>query len=421
MKPYAVILVFLICVSCASVQKPFQTAFYKLPTVSTLQMKDMDAVKNHIGNRKVVMLGESIHMTSEFSTVRKHIIHNLHEQSDFQLLLFEGSPIEFWIAQDKYLNSKRNQSAVDEFQKTALFGLWQTLEINAVLKDVLQTQATNRPMYVSSYDVQIGQGRNFAQGKSVLGEFVKILNTRKVKLKRSEEKELLFLENLVSCKRKKFPVAAEDFRKAEESIKRMDQVISRMKTASTLESHELFLKSMPVFMKFSLDFCNEANSSKRNYTEVRDDWASKQFLSQIHTIGKKSIVWAHSGHVRLGPSKSGRMSFGSFTRKSLGQDIFGIHFTARTGTAIAFMDSIGNEIEPIEKSVLSVDSVSLEKMLSGLESQSDIFVPVFGNEQFFSSPETTRSEPDGFGPINPLLDFDGYYLIQEIKPPKLDL
>lgn len=407
--------------SCATNQVSQKPMFYKMSPASEIQPKDMDSVRSSVGNRSIVMLAESIHLTSEFSIVRRNIIQNLYDQNGFELLLFEGSPIEFWIAQDQYLTSDKTDVAVNEFQKTALFGLWQTKEINELLSAALKTQNSDKPMYISSYDVQIGQGRRFTQGKGVFDEFIKRLKAHKMKLSKSEENEVLFLNNLVSCKRKKFPASGSDVKRVESSLKTLDLVVSRTKSGSSLQMHELFLKRVPKFLNYTLEFCREANSSTRNYTEIRDEWASKQFLTQINDLGRKTIVWAHSGHIRLEPSKSGRMSFGAFVRRQLGKDIFALHFTARSGSAIAFMDADGNEIELIEKALRPIESVSLEKKLSLLDNQADLFIPVEGNEGFLGSSETTRSEPDGIGPINPIKDFDGYYLIKEIKPPKLKM
>lgn len=418
-KTFLLIFITLLCDSCATVQTPKPTIF-EMPFADSLASKDFDFLKDYVGNKKVVMLGESIHLTSEFSKVRKVIIENLHNANGFDLLLFEGSPIEFWIAQEDFNKSNKGLDAVRDFQKTALFGLWQTDEINSVLKAALSTRSAQNPLYISSYDVQIGQGRQFTQGKNVFAEFVKRLKSRNIKMKSSEEKQILFLDNLVSCKRKKFPSSTDNYQKATTSIDHLKKAISKVKSRDSLNPHEQVLEMLPQLLGFSLEFCREANSSQRNYTEVRDEWASKQFLSILNRIGKKTIVWAHSGHVRLGPSRNGRMSFGAYTKKQLGDDVFAIDMTANTGSAVAFMDASGNEIELTEKPLLPVEKLSLESKMSPL-SRSDFFLPVKGNEGFLTSKESTRSEPDGLGPLDALKDFDGYYFVQKISPPKLNL
>lgn len=409
----------LITTSCATHQKSTKPTFFEMPSADFLSAKDLNFMKNYIGAKKVVMLGESIHLTSEFSKVRKAAIENLHEDG-FDLLLFEGSPIEFWIAQEDFVKSNKGRNAVRDFQKTALFGLWQTEEITAVLQQVLSTQSTENSLYVSSYDVQIGQGRQFAQGKNVFAEFIKRMKSRKIKMTSSEEKQVLFLDNLISCKRKKFPSSNDDYKKAAASINQLKMSVSKSKNRSLLKVHEDVLEMLPQFLGFSLDFCREVNSSQRNYTEVRDEWASKQFMFQLNQIGKKTIIWAHSGHVRLGPTRNGRMSFGAYIKKDLNDDVFAIHMTANTGSAIAFMDASGNEIELVEKPLLSLTNFSLEKKISFL-SQRDFFLPVKGNEWFFSQNETTRSEPDGLSPLDAVKDFNAYYFVQKISPPKLQL
>jgi erythromycin esterase len=395
-------------------------SFIQMPSADSLSPKDFGFLKEYVRNKRVVMLGESIHLTSEFSKVRRVAIDNLHNAHEFDLLLFEGSPIEFWVAQEDFNKSDKGLGAVREFQKTALFGLWQTEEINAVLKDALSPQSAPNPLDISSYDVQIGQGRQFSQGQNVFAEFIKRIKSRNVTMVPSEEKDIMFLDNLVSCKRKKFPVSNGDYRKARESIDRLKEIVSRAKLRDSSSTHENVLEMLPQLLGFSLEFCREVNLSQRNYTEVRDEWASKQFILLVNRIGKKTIVWAHSGHVRLGPGQNGRMSFGAYAKKHLADEIFSICMTANIGSAIAFMDASGNEIDLTERPLLPIEKLSLESKMSHL-SQKDLFLPVKGNDGFLTSNETSRSEPDGFASLDALKDFDAYYFVQKISPPKLQL
>jgi erythromycin esterase-like protein len=182
--------------------------------------------------------------------------------------------------------------------------------------------------------------------------------------------------------------------------------------------HEKVLALLPKVAGYSLEFCREAKEGKRNYTEVRDEWASKQFADLFSTLDQKTVVWAHSNHVRQSAGKGGQMAFGAYARSVFPEEIFAIHFTAGSGKAIAFTDAKGNEIEPVETGLLPLDKVSLEEKLSGL-SRMDFFVVSKNFPARFKDDETTRREPAGFMAIDPRKDFDAYYFVKEISTPRM--
>src|SRR5262245_58194733 len=105
-----------------------------------------------------MVLCESFRLSSTLRKSRERIIRTLHEMSEFGLLLFEGSPVEFWIAEEEFIGAKLTLEAVANFQRTALLGQWQTDEMRAVIDYALRTQAGagGSDLYMSSYDVQIG-------------------------------------------------------------------------------------------------------------------------------------------------------------------------------------------------------------------------------------------------------------------------
>jgi len=390
----------------------------EFPPATSLSSTDFDPIREAVGSRPIVMMGESIYLTSEFSRVRDMLIRNLHEYADFNLLLFEGSPIEFWIAEEEYLNSRKDVLSGSDFQKTALSGLWQTEEIRSVLDYALrsQTGVGSSDLYLSSYDVQMGEGRRFVRDRSVFESLVGLLKKRYKRLSRADEEAILALEGLVSCKRKGFPDSDEQYSQAEEGIRMLSQVVARSTKNDNSDLHERVLALLPKVAGYSLEFCREVKNGERNYTEVRDEWASRQFADLFSALNAKTLVWAHSTHVRQSSAKAGSMSFGAYARSAFPEETFAIHFTGGSGQSVAVTDARGNAIESIETVLLSLDKVSLEEKLSGLSTK-DFFVVSKNFPARFKSEETKRREPNRFIVIDPRSDFDAYYFVREITVP----
>jgi erythromycin esterase-like protein len=406
--------------SAREVKKSANTLFAEFPPASSLNSSDLDPIRTAVNGKKIVMMGESLHMSSELPKVREKLIRNLHETGDFGLLLFEGSPVEFWIAEEEFSGAKPTVESAANFQRTALFGLWQTDEMRAVVDYALRTQAGagGSDLYMSSYDVQIGQGRRFNDGKGVFEALLDVLKKRDRKISPEEREAILSLEGLVACSRKKFPGSEEESQKAQQGIDTLSQVVARA-SRSTEDLHERILALLPRAVGYSLELCREANSeTTRNYTEMREEWASKQFVEMFSTLGQKMLIWADSNHVRQSTRTDRATSFGAYIRQSLPEAVFAIQFTGAAGSALALKEKQGKESEPVAKTLLPLEKVTLESKLSALSSK-DLFITSQDLPSEFGGQESTRSEPDGSTLIDPRRDFDGYYLVQQINPPRL--
>src|SRR4030095_4310201 len=183
MKLRLSLLLLLTAASCsppAEVKKPVDTLVAEFPPTSFLNSSDLDPIREAVEGKKIVMMGESLRLSSELPKAREKLIRNLHETSEFGLLLFEGSPVEFWIAEEEFAGAKPTVESAANFQRTALLGQWQTDEMRAVVDYALRTQAGSggSDLYMSSYDVQIGQGRRFSDGKGVFETLLDLLRKR---------------------------------------------------------------------------------------------------------------------------------------------------------------------------------------------------------------------------------------------------
>src|SRR5688572_1005102 len=300
MKVCCLLFAFLFALSCAKPSEPVKTeeakaeTTFELPTISTLGSSDLAPVRTAIGGKTLVMLGESIHLTSEFPRVRDMLVRNLHESGEFSLLLFDGSPVDFWIAEEEYLSSTKDVLSGADFQKNALLALWQTDEIRSVIDYALRSQTGigRSDLYLSSYDVQIGQGRRFARGRSVFETLVGLLKKRDRRVPAAEEEAILFLEGLVGCEKKGFPESDEQYAQAEQGIGALARVAALTGRNSENDLHEKALTLLPKMVGYSLQFCREVKETTRDSAEARDDWASRQFIDLFSTMNHKAMVWA---------------------------------------------------------------------------------------------------------------------------------
>src|SRR5678816_4418930 len=333
MKPGFLLSVLFLVASCTTAPAPAVDTEKKdwvveFPSAASLSSTDFDPIRDVVGSRSIVMLGESMHLTSELSRVRDMLIRNLHENANFNLLLFEGSPIEFWIAEEEYLTSSRKDvlSGAD-LQKTALFRLWQSEEIRSAIDYALRTQSGvgSSDLYLSSYDVQMGQGRRFARDGAVFESLVRLLKKRYKRLSPADEESIVFLDGLVGCNRKGFPDSDEQYARAEDGIRTLTQVVAQSTKNDNSDYHEKVLALLPKVAGYSLEFCREIKDSKRTYSEVRDEWASKQFADLLSTLNAKTLVSAHKTYARPPADNNGKMFVRAYVRHACPHEIFARH------------------------------------------------------------------------------------------------
>ena len=423
MRVCCLLFVLLLAASCGAPPTPANVveddSSSGFPPASTLTLTDLDPIRKAVGEKTIVMMGGAIHFSTEFTRARDLLTRNLHESADFNLLLFEGSPVEFWIAEEEYLLSNKDVLAPSDFQKSALPVLWQTEEIRSMVEYALHSQSGmgSSDLYLSSYDVQIGQGRRFARGRTVFETLIGLLKTRDKRITSSDEEAILVLEGLVSCEQKEFPSSDEQYSQAEQGIAALSGVVARSIKQSN-DLHEKTLALLPKMVGYSLEFCREARASDRASDETRKEWSSRQFIDLISTLNQKAVVWGHSVDLRQSSPGGQHMSLGAYARGAFPDEVFALHFTAGAGRGIAFTDAKGKEIRPIETALLPLDKVSLESKLSRLGTK-DFFLTSNSLPSEFAKEETTRAEPGGFIQIDPRKDFDGYYFVVEVVAPGL--
>ena len=109
----------------------------------------LQAVSLATHGRRLVGLGESHHLTAEYSQAKVALIRHLHEHEGFDVLLFENPVAQLWLAMKEMATSGYPQSGI-----MGLFGIWKTHEVLPLFEYVLETQKTSRPLRVIGIDPQ---------------------------------------------------------------------------------------------------------------------------------------------------------------------------------------------------------------------------------------------------------------------------
>jgi len=117
-------------------------------SLTSENFSDLQCLKQYIGNRTLVQLGESSHGTKEYSQIKVRLIKFLHEQMGFDVIAFESGFFECF-----YTNENIDSLTEIEAMKNSIyFGVWGTNDVKELFTYIKSTQSTNHPLIFAGFD-----------------------------------------------------------------------------------------------------------------------------------------------------------------------------------------------------------------------------------------------------------------------------
>ncbi|XBO86423.1 erythromycin esterase family protein [Bacillus licheniformis] len=276
-----------------------------------------DFLKEILGNKRFVFLGESSHCVKEYIEAKASLIKYLHQELGFRILAFESELGDCTIG--NYLSEELSSK---EYMAGSIGKVWQNefmLDLFEYMKETQQPQ----PLYLTGVDVQQSMDKHFSSymRSHLTGDLRKAYVEFDTLTNEMLDKDYIF-------KRR--------FRKTVEEIEGIGQELIRELEKQTFPSamiRDVVLQTMK----------NRLNYFKANFTkgfsklfEYRDELMAKnlEFLSQHVYPDEKFIIWAHNLHIKKQSSVNRFSSYRSFVENLplfMKEDSFVIGFYAGEG------------------------------------------------------------------------------------------
>ncbi|HEY3808081.1 MAG TPA: erythromycin esterase family protein [Kofleriaceae bacterium] len=357
-----------------------------------------------IGSASIVQLGESLHITAEFPRARLRAVQYLHEQRGFDVLALEGSLVQSWLAEEQLLHSTDSR-AVDRAQSIAWFMLWRTPAMREVMAYVDATRSTPRPLYLTSFDVEIGQSAEYQGEARIVTDLIAALRSYGPPPDPEREPELRRgLAAIVDCS-----APAE---LASSAVGDLETWIGSIAARVQPPIHAAALRMIPDNFRGKLELCARTRGAPEKWQEVRDELnartaiALRDRLSASHAI----IVWAHHSHV----SYNSRIpSMGQHLHDALGGAVYTIGTFAGAGRVID-----GTVFG--ERDLPAISKVGVERMLGAVDHDAyfvDVSrLPTGDLAAGWLVPQTSRYETLARRPTILAKDFDGAIYVARVHP-----
>lgn len=324
-------------------QQPLQTYVDKhAATITSIDpgdtdYKDLKALKQAIGNSRIVMLGEQTHGEGSTFLAKTRIIQYLHEQLGFEVLAFESG---FYDVNKIWENVNAGASIMEQAPNN-LFYMYATSEQMYPLFDYIQQQLkTPKPLTVTGFESQHSGAKAISE---MMPDMEKFLGTHYKNVLDSNWQRFETICPTLFKDRNYRPDSASQqrFFKEVNSLKALLRPVNNQVRTHLPDDQGFWYRVVCSIESQAIRYWGLAKGNEINY---RDLQMADNLIWLADTVftGKKIIVWAHNGHIAntMGNSegKGGLQDFyntfipmGAKLKKHYGNNVYALGFSGAAG------------------------------------------------------------------------------------------
>ncbi|NRB49818.1 MAG: erythromycin esterase family protein [Saprospiraceae bacterium] len=370
---------------------------------------DLSVFKQLVKDKRVVMLGEFCHGAREVNQFRKDFIQYLHEELDYELLLFESG-----IGEGISIEYERNELSATQMVTAGVTGPWHTEDYVEIMDYLKATPS----MHVAGFDVQ-RTGRSFdrwvqktlpaitpnpeiyQQVETLYTEMLRLFRNRKVKADEALEDKYVHLSKL--------------YRDLANLLVENETVVKNKVGEKVAALMTRTLSNRQAYLDYFMDF-KRSNDYRARWT-ARDSLMADNALWLINNLypDKKVIINAHNFHISKYNEKE--LTMGEVLAEELGEQVYAIGVFGGKGSyanngrkpELMTLTKAKHDIqqivlkEPYEVSIFPIPT-------SPETSQNWLYEPILVNHSFINL--------DNDRELIPAKAFDAIIGIKGISPPK---
>ncbi len=347
----------------------------------------------------------------------------LHEVKGFDVLALEGSLMDAWTAQEHVYANASPAAPAPLYTREALFGLWQTASMQAVVAEALAPQSGANPIYLTSFDLQPGMARAYGgSAEQSLTAFFAALHALNPAVSDQKMRDwTVSLSPSLECK---------DSQADPRALTELEQWIND--SAATAvgtrrpQMHVAALRLVPKMLRYRLQQCGEwlaASKSMAVYQRSRDALNAKLALALLESF-PKMMLWAHHSHLHYNSLGDSIPSMGQHLHNALGDQLYTIGVFALDGAAMDTSkadsaDGLAVITALAAKPIPDDARFSVERALATL-SDSDFFIDLKSAPAVWADPGFSRLETSGRMRTSLSKDFDGAIFLHQVHGAELN-
>jgi erythromycin esterase-like protein len=368
---------------------------------------DLDAFGRAVGDRPIVILGESTHGDGDIFKLKARLVRYLHEAKGFDVLLMESGLFDTARMRERHAAEGKSLSALAPGRMFFMYS--KTDDGQRALQYVDASESTARPMQFMGFDISMGGD---ASAKELMPMLAAFLNARSSTIPASADWAAYQSLGAQIAALNGTP-RPDDAKLA--AFKRVSALLDAELCATQPDEFQ-FTRSPGFWCRITRGI---AAGSERFWgpVDLRDRTAGDnvKWLLDHHFAGKKVVLWMHSFHGINGqafpPSGPTWVSMGTRIVEHVGADkVFMTHFTLGEGPFDNYLTATPPSVPPLAEGML-------EFHLAGLKAPSFIGWPedaaarsTLHNLSVFE-PDIRLIGPNHFG-----TGYQGVFFIPKTRP-----
>jgi erythromycin esterase len=254
---------------------------------------DLQFLKEAIGERRLVQLGESGHGVAEFDSLKVRLVRFLHEQMGFDVIAFESGLYECYRTDEN-----TGLLSADSLMRSCIFGVWHADETVPLFEYIKASRGTSRPLVLAGFDTQFSTPSDARPTE--LRELLAVVDPALAQEAYALDSELLRLVALNrDAARTEIAGKVPDMTAG---YKRIEDVIDRQlrQLEGVFASRPLFPRVMGQAMRMAPSLVRSLAGSPSEYGAIRDEGMADNisWLRERLYPDRKILVWAHNYHVQ---------------------------------------------------------------------------------------------------------------------------
>lgn len=381
---------------------------------------DLQFLKDVIGDRQIVQIGESHHSVAEYAAVKTRLIKFLHQEMGFDVLAFESSIYECFAA------DLRQMAPADALLST-IFSVWAFDDMLPLFEYLKATQSTGRPLALAGFDPQISSRTGVATRPAFFQRVVGALDPEYAR--EVAQSDAQFVERI---QREGPSYATQEGDRLIAFYTRLSNFLEAHRDAlaavfpgdaSPLVAQRVAWSSSTL-VQLLRSYDHDPNDvSEEGHMAIRDQAMADNltFLASTLYPGRKIIVWAANIHVRHANEKTTWVfpTMGGWLKGRFGDALYTIGVYPNRGTV------------PGGRTLFTIDPAepgTMERLLSDANAP-QLFVDMLGQPRHegtrwmyepMLSRDASISGPQAMLPvlIVPREQYDGLLFIDRVSAPR---
>lgn len=300
----------------------------KINSISTydLDFSDLVALKEVLGDARIVLLGEQSHGDGSTYSAKVRMIKFLHQEMGFEVMAFESG---MYDCAKIWQNMQAGQKMKDEVINSMFYMYATSTEVKPLFNYMDKQMGSPKPLLLCGMDSQHTGEKSQQQLVADLKMFLE-----------ENESEIQKQESWKIFERKVADIIKMDRNVTTQDKSTFYEVINNLKTE--LNNNNSNASDFLNNSNFWTQIINSLETQGKIYWGDRDNMdrdrqmaANMSWLLNDSYKDKKVIIWAHNGHIARGLDPV--LPMGHFLKEEFKDDLYAIGFTGYNGEYIDFV------------------------------------------------------------------------------------